>query len=50
MSEQWKEKGDCKTCKKKGKCAHSCAAHKRRTGAEDTRIKYREVIYGMVGV
>jgi hypothetical protein len=44
MSDQWKEKGDCKNCVKRGRCTHSCAAHKRRMGEDDKpRMKHREV-------
>jgi len=44
MSNQWKERGDCRNCTKKGYCNKSCAAHKRRTGDDDRRVK-REALY-----
>ena len=44
MSNQWKERGDCRLCTKRGQCNKSCAAHKRRTGEDDKpMLKHREV-------
>ena len=45
MSNQWKEKGDCKLCTKRGCCTHSCAAHTKRTGGEDKPVMKYKLVY-----